>query len=150
MILDPEDSITLGADAVVDIASALAYIRAFMVDGEPLPTTNRVRPWREGRVAEYIGKALFLLELMNHWERWDDDALFLNMKREAIMGYHCVAIVEKRYLVTKEKSKDLASNNEDLKKISDVMTIVSKAEKLHAKVEENNKAIIERKDALEK
>ena len=53
--------------------------------------------------------------------------------------------------MTKEKLEDLALNNEDLlKKISDVMIEVFKVEKLRAEVEENNKAIIERKDALEK
>ena len=53
--------------------------------------------------------------------------------------------------MTKEKLEDLALNNEDLlKKISDVMIKVFEAEKLCAEVEENNKAIIERKDALEK
>ena len=87
-ILDLEDFVTLGVDTTVDIASALAYIRAFMVDREPLPTTDGVRPWREGRIAEYVVKALLLLDYMNHWERWDDDALFLNMKREAIMVNH--------------------------------------------------------------
>ena len=76
-ILDLKDSVTLGADATVNIASALAYIRAFMVDREPLPTTDRVKKWREGRITEYMGKALLFLDYMNHWERWDDDALFL-------------------------------------------------------------------------
>ena len=36
-----------------------AYVRAFMVEGEPLPTNERVRPWREGHgggVDECIGK----------------------------------------------------------------------------------------------
>lgn len=48
---------------------ALAYIRAFKVDGEPLPVTKRARPWRdvrEGHVAECVGKALLLPEDMRH------------------------------------------------------------------------------------
>ena len=37
----------------------LAYVRAFMVEGEPLPTNERARPLREGHgggVDECIGK----------------------------------------------------------------------------------------------
>lgn len=60
-------------------------------------------------------------------------------------------MVEKRYLATKEKLGDFTSDNEDLlKKISDMMTKVSESEKLCAEAEDNTKAILERKDALEK
>lgn len=60
-------------------------------------------------------------------------------------------MVEKRYLATKEKLEDFTSDNEDLlKKILDMMTKVSESEKLYAEAEDNTKAILERKDALEK
>lgn len=48
---------------------APAYIHSFIVDEVPLPTTNRVRPWREGykgKVDESVGKALLLLKDMKH------------------------------------------------------------------------------------
>lgn len=59
-----------------------------MVDREPLLAMNRVKPWREGyrgKVAECVGKALLLLEDINHWAKRDDKFLLVNMKREAIM-----------------------------------------------------------------
>lgn len=67
---------------------APAYVKAFMVDGEPLPATNRVKPWREGcrgKVADCVDQALLLPKDMNHWAKWVDKSLLLNMKREAIM-----------------------------------------------------------------
>ena len=36
-------------------------------------------------MAESVGEALLLLADMNHWAKWDDESLLLNMKREAIM-----------------------------------------------------------------
>lgn len=75
-------------DTHVDVMDAPAYIKSFMVDGEALPTTDRVRPWRDGhggKVAKCVGKALLLPDDMKHWEKWDDDPLLLNMKKEAIM-----------------------------------------------------------------
>lgn len=57
-------------DAHIDATSAPAYIKAFMVDGEALPATDRVRPWREGgggKVAECVGKALLLPKDIKHW-----------------------------------------------------------------------------------
>lgn len=59
-----------------------------MVDGEALPAIDMVRPLRDGhggKVDECVGKDLLLFEDMKHWEKWDDDTLLLNMKREAIM-----------------------------------------------------------------
>lgn len=80
-----------------------------------------------------VGKALLLPKDMSHWEQWEDDALLLNMKREAIMvtylpfyilffilklllfltpslqGYQCSAVVEIRYLATKTKLEELVS-----------------------------------------
>ena len=32
-----------------------------------------------------MGKSLLLPEDKNHWEKWNDESLLLNMKREAIM-----------------------------------------------------------------
>ena len=61
-----------------------------MVDRVPLPMTDRVKPWREGRgdkVAESVGEALLLLVDMNHWANWDDESLLLNIKREAITSF---------------------------------------------------------------
>lgn len=69
-ILDPEGSPTEEGNAPVDTLKALAYIRDFMVDGEPFPTTDRVRPWREGyegHVVECVGKELLLTKDINHW-----------------------------------------------------------------------------------
>lgn len=40
-----------------------------MVDGEVLPTMDRVRPWRdsrEGKIAECVGKVLLLPKDMMH------------------------------------------------------------------------------------
>ena len=87
-VLDPKGSPTEEDDTPVDTLGALAYIKAFMVDREPFPTTDKVKPWRdgyEGHVAKCMGKELFLPKDMNHWEKWGDDALLLNMKREAII-----------------------------------------------------------------
>lgn len=60
-------------------------------------------------------------------------------------------VVEERFLAAKAKVEELSNNNEDLlKKILDVMNNVFKFEKLQFKVEDNTKAITERKEALEK
>ena len=60
-------------------------------------------------------------------------------------------VIEERFLVVKAKAEELHADNEDLlKKILDVMNKVSESEKLRAEVEENTKAITERKGALEK
>lgn len=54
-------------------------------------------------------------------------------------------------MATKNKLGELAKDNEDLlKKISDMMNKVFESEKLHSEAKENTKAIIERKEALEK
>ena len=48
---------------------APAYVHTFTMDRVPLPTTDRVRPWREGRegkVAESVGEALLPPTDMNH------------------------------------------------------------------------------------
>ena len=48
---------------------APAYMKEFLVDGEALPATNRVRPCRDGsggKVAKCVGKALLLPEDMKH------------------------------------------------------------------------------------
>ena len=69
---DFENSLPDLGDTHVDAIGALAYIKAFMVDEEVLPATNRVRPWREsrgGKVAECVGKALLLPEDMKHWAK---------------------------------------------------------------------------------
>lgn len=61
------------------------------MDGVPLLATDRVRPWKEGRggkVADCVGKAVLLPKDINHWAKWDDESLLLNMKREAIMVTH--------------------------------------------------------------
>lgn len=87
-------------------------------------------------MAKCMGKALLLPEDMNHWEQWKDDALLLNIKREAIMvnplslyflfftfklllfltpslqGYQCSAVVESRYLATKAKLEELTKDIE--------------------------------------
>ena len=87
-VLDPKGSPTKEGNTLVDTLGAPAYIKAFMVDREPFPATNKVRPWRDsygGRVAKCMGKELFLPKDMNHWEKWGDDTLLLNMKREAII-----------------------------------------------------------------
>ena len=132
---------------------ALAYMKAFLVDGEALPATDRVRPWRDGRggkVAECVGKALLLPEDMKHWPKWDDDTLLRNMKKEVIMGYQCLTIIEERFLAVKVMAEVLHIDNEDLlKKISDTMNKVFESEKLRAEAEENTKAVTERKEALE-
>nr|POE84875.1 hypothetical protein CFP56_65673 [Quercus suber] len=73
------------------------------------------------------------------------------MKNEAFMGYQSAAVVGSRYLAMKEKLKEVSANNEDLlKNILDTMTEVTKSKRFRAEVEENIKAITERKDALEK
>lgn len=60
-------------------------------------------------------------------------------------------VVEERFLAAKAKVEELSNDNEDLlKKILDVMNNVFKFEKLQFKVEDNTKAITERKEALEK
>ena len=132
---------------------APTYMKAFLVDGEALPATDRVRPWRDGRggkVAECVGKALLLPEDMKHWAKWDDDTLLLNMKKEVIMGYQCSTIIEVRFLAVKAMAEVLHTDNEDLlKKISDTMSKVSESEKLRAEAKENTKAVAERKEALE-
>lgn len=52
---------------------------------------------------------------------------------------------------TKAKLEELAKDNEDLlSKILDVMNKVFESEKLRFEAEDNTKAIIERKEALEK
>lgn len=48
-VLDLENSPPDLGDAPTNPVRALAYIKAFIVDGEPLPATDKVRPWREGR-----------------------------------------------------------------------------------------------------
>ena len=56
-------------DSQVDAMGAPAYVHTFTMDGVPLPTTDRVRPWREGRegkVAESVGEALLPPTDMNH------------------------------------------------------------------------------------
>ena len=56
-------------DSQVDAMGASAYVHTFTMDGVPLPTTDRVRPWREGRegkVAESVGEALLPPTDMNH------------------------------------------------------------------------------------
>ena len=43
-----------------------------MVEGVPLPTNERARPWREGHrggVVECIGKALLLPKDMRNWKQ---------------------------------------------------------------------------------
>nr|POE90550.1 hypothetical protein CFP56_61189 [Quercus suber] len=73
------------------------------------------------------------------------------MKREAIMGYQCSIVVEKRFLTTKSKLEELAMDNKDLlSKSSDVINKVFESEKLHFDAEENTMDITERKEALEK
>nr|POF01568.1 hypothetical protein CFP56_66301 [Quercus suber] len=107
MILDLEDSPTVGADAPVQTQRALAYTMSFVVDGEPFLVTYK--------------------------------------------GYQCSTMLEKRYLATKAKLKELAKDNKDLlSKISDAMNKVFESEKLRSEAEENTKAITKRKEALEK
>ena len=68
-VLDPKNSPPDLGDASANPIRAPTYIRAFMVDGEPFPTTDMVRPWGEGRggkVAECVRKALLLPEHMSH------------------------------------------------------------------------------------
>ncbi|KAK9998238.1 hypothetical protein SO802_017841 [Lithocarpus litseifolius] len=66
-------------------------------------------------------------------------------------GHQCAAVVKGRYLAIKAKLEELTKDNEDLlKKISKMMNKLSKAQKLCSKAKENTKAIIERKEALEK
>ena len=84
-------------DSQVDAIGVPSYIHTFMVDEVPLPAMDRVRPWREGRggkVAESVGEALLLPTDMNHWAKWDDEFILLNMKRETIMvtNFPCLLI----------------------------------------------------------
>lgn len=75
-------------DSLINVVEAPVYTHSFTMDGVPLPTIDRVRPWRKGykgKVAESVGKALLLPEDMKHWAKWDDNSLLLNMKKEAIM-----------------------------------------------------------------
>nr|POE95671.1 hypothetical protein CFP56_32739 [Quercus suber] len=113
-----------------------------MVDEVPFPTTDRVRPLREGRggkVAKSVGEALLLPADMNHWAKWDDESLLLNIKREAIMQ------------AAKARVEELSNDNKDLlRKISDVMNKVFESERLRFEAEENTKAITERVEALKK
>ena len=59
---------------------------------------------RRGKVAESVGEALPLPANMNHWAKWDDESLLLNIKREAIMvtNYSCLIII----LFTSVHTKD--------------------------------------------
>ncbi|KAL0001574.1 hypothetical protein SO802_015355 [Lithocarpus litseifolius] len=131
----------------------------------PAPTANtpvviqttpivRVRPWREGyrgKATKSVGKALLLPANMNHWAKWDNESLLLNIKREAIMGYQCFVVIEERYRVAKARAEELSNDNEDiLRKISDVMNKVSKSKRLRFKAKEKMKAITKRVEALEK
>lgn len=60
-------------------------------------------------------------------------------------------MVQARYQVAKEMLKEVSKDNDDLlKKISDVMSKVTKLEKIWVEVERNTMAFIERKDALER
>nr|POE69888.1 hypothetical protein CFP56_38096 [Quercus suber] len=87
---------------------------------------------------------------MNHWAKWDDESLLLNMKREAIMGYQCSMVIEERYQVAKARAEELSNDNEDLlRKISDVMNKVNESERLRFVAEKNTKAITKRAKALE-
>nr|POE73926.1 hypothetical protein CFP56_59378 [Quercus suber] len=151
-IPDSENSPPHMGDTHVEDVGAPAYIMVFVLDGEALPAIDRVRPWRDGRggkVAECVGKALLLPEDMKHWAKWDDETLLLNMKREAVMGYQCSAVIEERFLAFRAKAKKMNTDNEDLlKKICGTINKVSESEKLRAEAEENNKAITERKEAL--
>ena len=68
-VLDPESLLIEKGGALIDTMGAPAYIRTFLVDGEPLPATDRVRPWREGckgHVSECVSSALLLPKDMNH------------------------------------------------------------------------------------
>nr|POF09862.1 hypothetical protein CFP56_74742 [Quercus suber] len=120
-----ENSLLDLRDSRVNVVGDPAYMHSFTVDGVPLPATDRVRPWREGRkgkVAKSMGEALPLPKDMKHWAKWDDDSLILNMKKKAIMGYQCSVVIEERYQANKARAEELSNDNEDLlKKISDVM-----------------------------
>lgn len=50
-ILNAEGSLIIEEDAPVDVVGGSDYLRAFLIDGLPLPATDRVRPWTEGRGA---------------------------------------------------------------------------------------------------
>lgn len=59
----------------------MPYVRAFILDRQPLSTFERIRPWRNnlgGRMADCIGKALLLLEDEKSWEEWANVDLLLN------------------------------------------------------------------------
>ena len=66
------------------------YARAFLLDGQPLSATERVRPWK-GHVAECVGTALLLPKDMRNWEEWYDEDL-LNMKGEAMIVHFTIYI----------------------------------------------------------
>lgn len=69
IVHDLENSTPDLGDTHVNTTGATANIKAFMVDGEPLPTTDRVKPWREGhrgKVAKCVGKTLLFPKDMNH------------------------------------------------------------------------------------
>lgn len=51
-------------------ANFVPYMWAFVIDGEPLYASRRVRPWRnnhKGHVADCVGKDLLLLADMESW-----------------------------------------------------------------------------------
>ena len=83
----------------------MPYARAFLLDGQPLSATERVRPWK-GHVAECVGTALLLPKDMRNWEEWYDEDL-LNMKGEAMIVhftiyiyiYMCVYILSLSYFI---------------------------------------------------
>ncbi|KAL0010636.1 hypothetical protein SO802_005744 [Lithocarpus litseifolius] len=119
---DPTCHIRARCDTHVDATGAPTYIKVFMVEGEVLPATNKVRPWKDGRggkVAEFVRKALLLPEDMKHWAKWDDDTLLLNMKKEAIMAKeNTKAITERNEAMEKEVmevKKALAKKDATLK-----------------------------------
>ena len=68
----------------------MPYARAFLLDGQPLSATERVRPWK-GHVAECVGTALLLPKDMRNWEELYDEDL-LNMKGEAMIVHFTIYI----------------------------------------------------------
>ena len=71
-IPDSENSPPDLGDTHVEVMDAPTYIKAFMVEGEALPATDKVRPWRDGRggkVTKCVGKALLLPENMKYWAK---------------------------------------------------------------------------------
>ena len=83
-MLDFKNSPPNLGDSHVNPVNAPTYVKTFIVDGEVVSATDRVRSWREG----CVGKALLLQDDMNHWAKWDDNSFLLNIKREAIMVIH--------------------------------------------------------------